>query len=115
MSALRNNGRWAAHPSRIWLSQLGLAAHPLIFYPRYLVEIVSKAWGYWSIYRQHKKILKECLEAPDRWSYSDLAITPPCEKELDSLDLYKATRGGDAAVAKKRKEDDVRAALRLSV
>ena len=88
---------------------------PLIFYPRYLSEIVTKAWRYWSIYRQHKTILKECLEAPDRWSYSDLAITPPREEELDTLELYRATRGGDTAVEKKRKEDDMRAALRVSV
>ena len=51
--------------------------NPLIFYPRYLGEILRKAWGYWSVYRQHKKILTECLQAPDRWSYSDLAIAPP--------------------------------------
>ena len=80
----------------------------MIFYPRYLGEIVSKAWGYWSVYRQHKKILKECLQAPDRWTYSDLAIAPPREEELDTLELYKATRGGETAVAKKRKEDAAR-------
>ena len=86
----------------------------LIFYPRYLGEIVRKAWGYWSVYRRHKKILKECLQAPDRWTYSDLAIAPPREEELDTLELFRATRGGDAAVAKKRKEDDARAALRTA-
>ena len=64
--------------------------------------------GYWSIYRQHKKILKGCLEAPDRWTYSDLAITPQREDELDSLELYTATRGGEMAVAKKRHEDAAR-------
>ncbi len=88
--------------------------HPLIFYPRYLGEIVGKAWRYWSVYRRYKKILQECLQAPDRWAYSDLAIAPPCEEELDTLELYKATRGGDAAVVKKRKEDHARAALRTA-
>ena len=87
---------------------------PLIFYPRYLGEIVTKAWRYWSIYRQHKTILKECLEAPDRWSYTDLAITPPHEEELDSLELYKATRGGEMAVVKKRNEDAARQSLRAA-
>jgi hypothetical protein len=89
-----------------------LRENPLIFYPRYLGEIVSKAWRYWSIYRQHKKILKECLEANDRWSYSDLAIAPQREDELDSLELYTATRGGEMAVAKKRNEDAARQAIR---
>jgi hypothetical protein len=87
---------------------------PLIFYPRYLSEIVTKAWRYWSIYRQHKTILKDCLEAPDRWSYTDLAITPPHEEELDSLELYKATRGGEMAVVKKRNEDAARQSLRAA-
>ena len=87
---------------------------PLIFYPRYLSEIVTKACRYWSIYRQHKTILKDCLEAPDRWSYTDLAITPPHEEELDSLELYKATRGGEMAVVKKRHEDAARQSLRAA-
>ena len=85
----------------------------MIFYPRYLGEIVGKAWGYWSVYRQHKKILNECLQAPDRWTYSDLAIAPPREDELDSLELFSATRGGEMAVAKKRKEDAARTSCAL--
>jgi hypothetical protein len=88
--------------------------NPLIFYPRYLSEIVGKAWGYWAVYRQHKKILKECLQAPDRWTYSDLAIAPSRDEELDTLELFKATRGGDTAVAKKRQEDWSREALRAA-
>jgi hypothetical protein len=87
----------------------------VIFYPRYLAEILGKAWGYWRVYRQYKKILNECLQAPDRWTYSDLAIAPPCEQELDTLDLFKATRGGEAAVVKKRKEDVARDAIRASI
>src|SRR5262249_2516523 len=88
--------------------------NPLIFYPRYLGEITRKAWGYWSVFRRHKKILNECLRAPDRWTYSDLAIAPPREEELDTLQLYQTTLGGKAAVAKKRKEDDARDALHVS-
>jgi hypothetical protein len=89
--------------------------NPLIFYPRYLAEILGKAWGYWAVYRRYKRILNDCLKSPDRWTYSDLAIAPPLEEELDTLDLYKATRGGDAAVAKKRKEDSAREAVRASL
>jgi hypothetical protein len=85
----------------------------LTFYPRYFAEIARKAWAYWSVYRRYKKILTESLEAPDRWIYSDLAIAPPREEELDTLDLYKATRGGVAAVAKKRKEDLARESMHV--
>jgi hypothetical protein len=82
---------------------------PFVFYPRYLGEIVVKAWGYWSVYRRAKATLREVLAAPDRWTYRDLSITPPEDEEFDSLDLYHATSGGEAALARKRREDTLRA------
>jgi hypothetical protein len=81
----------------------------LVFYSRYAAEIVSKSWQYLSVYRQAKQILKQVLAAPDRLTYRDLAITPPEEEEFDSLDLYHATNGGEAALARKRREDALRA------
>jgi hypothetical protein len=42
------------------------------------------------------------LAAPDRWTYSDVAIAPPAPDELEALDLYHATSGGEAALARKR-------------
>ena len=68
-----------------------------------------KAWRYWSVYRRAKATLNEILAAPDRWSYTDLSITPPQDEEFDSLDLYHATSGGEAALARKRREDTLRA------
>jgi hypothetical protein len=82
---------------------------PFVFYPRYLGEIVVKAWGYWSVYRRAKATLDEILRAPDRWTYSDLSITPPRDEDFDSLDLYQRTSGGEAALARKRREDTLRA------
>ena len=76
-----------------------------VFYPRYAGEIVVKAWRYLSVYRGSMRTLKQVLRAPDRWSYSDLAIAPPREDELDTLDLYQVTSGGEAAVARVRRED----------
>jgi hypothetical protein len=80
-----------------------------VFYPRYAAEIVVKAWRYLSVYRASMRMLKEVLRAPDRWTYSDLAIAPPLADELDTLDLYHATRGSEAAVARVRREDAARA------
>jgi hypothetical protein len=82
---------------------------PFVFYPRYLAEIVVKAWRYWSVYRRARAILKEVLAAPDRRTYTDLSIMPSREDEFDRLDLYHATRGGEAAVARKRRDDALRA------
>jgi hypothetical protein len=78
------------------------------FYSRYIAEIVLKAWRYGAVYRNCKAILKEVLAAPDRRTYSDLSITPPREEEFDSFDLYQATSGGAAALARKRRDDVLR-------
>jgi hypothetical protein len=82
---------------------------PFVFYRRYLAEILSKSWQYWLVYRRAKAILNEAVTAPDRWTYSDLAISPPREDDFDRLDLYHATGGGEAALARKRREDAIRA------
>jgi hypothetical protein len=79
-----------------------------VFYPRYAGEIVDKAFGYWSVYRKARTILKEVLAAPDRWTYSDLSIAAPGLDEFDRLDLYQATAGGEGALARKRREDALR-------
>jgi hypothetical protein len=83
---------------------------PFVFYPRYVAETVRKARGYWKFYRRCKAILDEVLVAPDRWAYSDVAIAPPQRDEFDTLDLYHATSGGEAALARKRRDDQIRVA-----
>ena len=75
--------------------------HPLVFYPRYFAETAVKAWRYLSVYRSSMRMLKEVLQAPDRWSYTDLAIAAPDDDEFN-LDLYRETAGGNAAVARVR-------------
>jgi hypothetical protein len=82
---------------------------PFVFYPRYWAETAGKAWRYWRLYRTFKPILDEVLNAPDRATYSDLAIAPPKADEFDALDLYHATTGGEAALARKRRDEAIRA------
>ena len=67
-----------------------------------------------SVYRTCKAILDEVLKAPDRWTYSDLAIAPPQPDEFDSLDLYHATSGGEAALARKRRDDAIRQGIHVA-
>ena len=83
---------------------------PLTFYPRIAAEMVTKARRYWSVFRSMQRILKEALAAPDRRNYIDIAIAPAAPDELDYLDLYRVTHGGEAAVARKRRDDLLRAA-----
>ncbi len=81
----------------------------LVFYPRYYGQTAAKVWRYWSLYRRWKAILKEVLAAPDRATYTDLAIAPPLDDEFEVLDLYHATAGGEAAVARRHRDDAIRA------
>jgi hypothetical protein len=82
---------------------------PFVFYPRYLGESAVKAWRYWSVYRRSRTMLKAVLAAPERWTYTDLSIAPPQTDEFDNLDLYHATSGGEAALARMRRDDALRA------
>ncbi len=82
---------------------------PFAFYPRYAWETFNKARDYWRVYRRFKRILNEALNAPDRWTYSDVAIAPPAHDEFDTLALYHQTTGGEAALARKHRDDAIRA------
>jgi hypothetical protein len=53
-------------------------------------------------------MLDQALTAPDRWTYSDLAIEPPQQDEFEALALYHETNGGEAALARKRRDDAIR-------
>jgi hypothetical protein len=81
---------------------------PFVFYPRYWGGIVVKAWKYWRFFARTRRILDEVLKAPDRWTYTDLAIEPPREDEFEQLALYHATTGGEAALARKKLGDTIR-------
>src|SRR4051812_3657834 len=70
----------------------------LVFYPRYAIEVLGKVKNYFAIYRQCRKIRNEVLAAPDRHSYSDVAIAPPRADEFEALALYHETTGGEAAL-----------------
>ena len=82
---------------------------PLVFYPRYWGETAIKAVKYLRFFLRTRKILKEVLEAPDRYAYTDLAISPPKDDEFEALELYHATSGGEAALDRKKLGDSIRA------
>jgi radical SAM superfamily enzyme YgiQ (UPF0313 family) len=60
--------------------------------------------------RRHQKLALRIWADPKRGEYRDLAITPTAEAELETLDMYRATRGGAAAVAKHRANAELRTA-----
>src|SRR5262249_56026092 len=84
--------------------------YPLIFYPRYAWESARKVWDYVRMYARLTAILDEALAAPDRWTYRDVAIAPPEKDEFERLSLYHETTGGEAGLARKRRDDVIPAA-----
>jgi hypothetical protein len=87
----------------------------LRFYPRYAVETVAKLWAGWRLIREWRAMRREVVAAPDRWTYSDLAIAPPRDDDLDTLDLYHATNGGEAALARQRRHEAIRDRAQLAI
>ena len=77
--------------------------NPVRFYARYAGELVGKLWTILRFHVRCRKILGEVLNAPDRWTYADVATTRPQAEEFASLDLYNATRGGEQAMARERR------------
>lgn len=85
-----------------------LVEKPFGFYARYAAETAVKARHYLAVYREARRALKQVMGAPDRWTYTVLAITPPREDEHESRELYTASISGEAAVARMRREAEAR-------
>ena len=77
----------------------------LIFYPRFAVEFLAKAYRYWRGFRAEKAILRRVMEAPDCVNYRDAALERPHPEQLATYELYQETSGGTAAVTKKLYQD----------
>jgi len=82
--------------------------NPFAFYPKLLRDNVRKLRGYWSTWRLFTRIRDEVKADPDRASYTDISLTPLHENENEALDLFHATRGGEAALGRKRRSDAIR-------
>ena len=78
---------------------------PVWFELKYALETVAKAWRYWRMYRNAARIVRKVESDPRRHEYSDLAITPVSAEEIETLDLFHETAGGEAFVAKKLRQD----------
>jgi hypothetical protein len=79
------------------------------------LKLAAETWRKLSIYGplawQGWHIGRKVRNDPNRYTYTDLAIEPVVEQELDTLALFAETSGGEGAVRKKRGEDFARARL----
>ena len=72
------------------------------FYPGQALEMTAKLVRYARCLFQQWAIVRRVRNDPACFDYTDVAVQPVSE-ELDSLDLYTETSGGDRAVALHRK------------
>lgn len=84
--------------------------HPLVFYPKYLAELVVKHVRLARIIWCMAAVRRTIKGDPNRRAYMDTALTPVAEGELDSLEMFQVTDAAKAAVAKTRREAAARAA-----
>ena len=79
-----------------------LLESPVAFYGHLFEEIAIKAWRYFAAYRQCKAIPKEVLAAPDRWTYTDIAIAAPA---TDFTMRYLAAR---SPLTRRHRHEEIR-------
>jgi hypothetical protein len=77
------------------------------------LKLAAESWRKLRIYArlawQGWRIGQKVKNDPRRLEYTDLALQPVVEEDLDKLALFAETAGGEAALSKKRGEDVARA------
>ncbi|GGB59655.1 hypothetical protein GCM10011316_34600 [Roseibium aquae] len=79
----------------------------LVFYPRYVWELVAKHWAYLTTVARFYRIYRKVKKSPGRRGYSDLAIAPMDQAGEEALDMIVKTRGGKEAVAKSARDKSI--------
>ena len=77
--------------------------NPLLFYPRYALDLAAKHLAIGRIVWRMHRVRKGIKADPDRASYMDLALTPVPDDELDSLDMFKVSDAARASAAKAKR------------
>jgi radical SAM superfamily enzyme YgiQ (UPF0313 family) len=72
------------------------------FYPQYLFETMSKMKQWLSTYMEHRRIYVHVKRDAHRFDYTDLALTPVTDSEMDTLDLFHHTEAAEAFTARER-------------
>jgi len=87
--------------------------NPVIFYARYLSEIVSKTVRVLAMKREYERIRSRIEADPSRGAYTDIALTPATNDDFDELEMFSsdaAHSAVDKALRKSAKSVAVAAA-----
>ncbi|MCA1817804.1 MAG: radical SAM protein [Acidobacteria bacterium] len=77
---------------------------PFVFYPKYLAETAWKQMRWVALFLRYYLILRRVLRDPQRHAYTDLAITPPTDDEIETRELFQTQAARSYVVKIKRAE-----------
>jgi radical SAM superfamily enzyme YgiQ (UPF0313 family) len=77
------------------------------FYPRYATELIIKQYRWCLLYLRLRRIYLKIKRDPDRYRYTDLAITPISDDEVSTRELFR-TDAAQAFVERQRHLQEVR-------
>ena len=86
---------------------------PVVFHLKLVAAFAGKLVSYGRLGFLGWRIARRVLGDPTRSTYSDTAIAPVDESDLDRLEMFSATMGAEVAVARKRDEDRRRAQVAM--
>lgn len=78
------------------------------FYPKYLTELATKTAGWISIYLRLRMIYLRVKHDPKRYQYSDLAITPVIDDEVESHEMLNSDAAKAYVAGERRIENVIR-------
>jgi len=84
---------------------------PLVFYPRYAGETLYKHARLFHLVWRLAKIRRRLKRDPEARSYTDLALRPVREEELDELGIFTASAAAKSAVDRARRQRQAAKAL----
>jgi hypothetical protein len=68
-----------------------LIESPMVFYPRYLWETITKSFRLCALLRCYKRTLARVESTPAKYSHMDVALTPATKEDLHTLEIFKVT------------------------
>jgi hypothetical protein len=75
------------------------------FYPRYWTEVVVKSARWLWLYAQLRRIYVRIKHDPKRWEYTDLAITPVTDDEVETHEMFRTAAAQQYVNQEKRLEN----------
>lgn len=84
--------------------------NPLIFYPKYIAELVVKHLRLARVIWRMSRVRRSIKRDPNARNYLDTALMPVTDDEMDVLEMFKVTDAARTATMKARRDAAARAA-----